>query len=211
VVEDLDLEEVPGADEVAGDADVGFGGGGITAGMVMGEDEGMGAGGDGWAEDFAGMDEDLVEEAFGDGIDAEEAAPGIEEEDLETFDRGGDGVIAEECGDGFRVIEDRGFEATFLGEAACEGEGGLEGYGLVATDAASAELLPGGACDCFEGAEAEEEFFGDGDRGGALDAGAEEDGDEFCGTEGIGAAFCEAFARTVGFRKVVDPGGLEHG
>lgn len=163
MVEDLDLEQVPGADEVAGDTDVGFGGGGITAGMVVGEDEGVGAGGDGGAEDFAGVDEDLVEEAFGDGIDAEEAAAGIEEEDLETFDWGGDGVIAEEGGDGFGMVEDRGFEATFLGEAAGEGEGGLEGEGLVAADAAAAELLPGGAGDGFEGAEPLEEFIGDGD------------------------------------------------
>ncbi len=38
VVEDLDLDQSPHLDEVPGEADVGFGGGGIAAGMVVDED-----------------------------------------------------------------------------------------------------------------------------------------------------------------------------
>jgi hypothetical protein len=35
VVEDINLQKLAGADEVAGDLDVGFTGRGITAGMIM--------------------------------------------------------------------------------------------------------------------------------------------------------------------------------
>jgi len=211
VVEHLDLEQVSGTDEIAGDADVGFGRGGIAAGMVVGEDDGMGTGGDGGTKDFAGVDEDLVEEAFGDGIDPKEAATGVEEQDLETFDGGGDGVVAKEGGDSFGMIEDGGFPTEFLGESAGEGEGGLEGDGLVAADAAAAELLPGRPGDGLEVGEPLEKFLGDGDGGGTGDTGAEEDGDEFGGAEGVGATFGEAFTGAICLPKVLNPCVGQHG
>ena len=57
MVEDFNLEELAGLDEVAGDLDVRLGGCGITRGVDMGDDDGCGVGGDGDAEDFAGVNE----------------------------------------------------------------------------------------------------------------------------------------------------------
>jgi len=211
MIEHFDLQQMSGADQVAGDADVGFGGSGVSGGMVVGEDDGVGSGGDGGAEDLAGMDEDLVEEAFGDGLDAEESTAGVQEKDLQAFDRSGKGIVAEQGGDGFGIVEDGGFATEFLGEAAGECEGGLQGDGLVASDAVSDELRPRGARDGFEASEALQEVVGDGDCGGSADTGPEEDREEFGGPEGFGAAFCEAFAGAVGFVEVADAIRLGHG
>ncbi len=204
MVEELDLEEVSGADEVAGDANVGLGRAGISRGVVVGEDDGMGTRDDRGTEDLARMDEDLVEESLGDGLDAEEAAAGVDEEDLEAFHGGGDGVVAEDGGDGLGVVEDRGFLAKLLGQALGEGEGGLEGEGLVPADARHAELLPWGAGDGLKVAEAMQQGFGYGEGGGSADAGAEQNGDELGGAEGIGASLGEPFARAVGKLEVMD-------
>lgn len=204
VVEDLDLEQVAGPDQVPGHADVGLGGAGVPGGMVVGEDDGVRAGHDGGAEDLSGMDEDLVQESLGDGLDAQEAAAGVDEEHLEAFDGRGDGVVAQEGGDGLGMVEDRGFLASFLGEALGEREGGLEGEGLVAADAGAAQVFPGGPGDGLEAAKALEQGFCDGEGGGSTDAGAEEDGDELGGAQGVGATLGEAFAGTVGEVKVVN-------
>lgn len=79
------LEGLTGPDEVAGDADVGIGGGAFSAGMVMGEDEAMGVGHDGGAEDFTRMGANRVQRSDGHQMVPEDAAAGVEEDDEELF------------------------------------------------------------------------------------------------------------------------------
>ena len=55
VVEDFDLEQMPGADPVAVDAAVGLGGLGIAAGAVVGAVDGVGPRGDRWGKGPAGV------------------------------------------------------------------------------------------------------------------------------------------------------------
>lgn len=53
VVEDLDLEELSGADQVAGGAEVRFARGGVARGVVVQEHDGVRGGDDGGAEHLA--------------------------------------------------------------------------------------------------------------------------------------------------------------
>jgi hypothetical protein len=161
--------------------------------MVVGEDDRVGPGGDGWSEDFPRMDQDLVQQSVRDRFYSDEPAARVEEQDLKTFDRGGNGVVAEDGRDRLGMIEHRGFMAGFFGQPAGQGEGRLQGDGLVPPNASAAQLLPGGSCERLEAAEPLEEIIRDADGGGPLDAGPEDDGDEFRGTEGIGAPLGEAF------------------
>jgi hypothetical protein len=193
VIEDLDFEETPGPDQVTCDADIGLGRGGISAGMIVGEDDGMGIGTDGGTEDLPCVDEDLIEEAFGDCFDTQETASGIEKEHMKTFDTVADGFVTEEGGDSFGMIEWGGFLAHFLDESAGESEGGLETDGFVATDAGNAEIVEGGARHGFEAAKALKETIGNSDGGGTLHACSEENGQQFGGSQTVWTLFSETF------------------
>ena len=60
VVKNLDLEELAGADEVAGDADVRLGRSWFAAGMIMHNYDGMSTGDDCQSEDLARMHENGI-------------------------------------------------------------------------------------------------------------------------------------------------------
>lgn len=100
VVEDFDFEELAGADEFAGETDVAFGGHGVAAGVIVGEDDGRSIGDDGGAEDLPGMDEEGVEGAGGADMDPDEAAAGGQEEDVEGLGLPREGRPVDELGEG---------------------------------------------------------------------------------------------------------------
>ena len=80
----------------------------------------------------------------------------------------------------------------FLGQPAGEGEGGLEGDGLVLADPASAKLLPRGACQRLEAAKTMQQILRYGHGRGTADPGAQEDGEEFGIPEGVGTTVGES-------------------
>src|SRR5262249_7442970 len=105
VVKDFNLEQLAGADEIAGDFDVGFAGSGVAAGMVVDEHDGGGVGCDGGFEHLARMHENGVECALGDFFDADESAASVEEHDGKAFDFVGAVLLTEHVGDALGVIE----------------------------------------------------------------------------------------------------------
>jgi hypothetical protein len=85
MVEHLDLEELPGADEVPGHLDVRLGGLGFPAWMVVHEDNGGGTGDHGGPEHLAGMDQDRIHGSDRGQVVAPDSAPGIQVQDDEAF------------------------------------------------------------------------------------------------------------------------------
>src|SRR4051812_26506944 len=77
VVEDVDLQQLSRANDVACRSDVSFGRTRIATRMVMDENDGGGIGGDGGAKNFAWVDENLVECALRNSVDADEPAAGV--------------------------------------------------------------------------------------------------------------------------------------
>lgn len=127
VVEDLDLEQLPSPDQVAGYPDVGLAGRRIAAGVVVGEDDGRGALGDGDGEHLPGMDQDLVQQALGDVLDGDEAASGVQAEDLEVLDGVEPVGFAEDVRNPFRGVQHWGLTVGLLGEALGEEKCGPDG------------------------------------------------------------------------------------
>ena len=78
VVIEFDTHYAPGLDELAGDVDIVLAGGGVTAGVVVGHDNGGGAFLDGGLEHFARVDDVGVEAAHGYGFLAQELVLGVE-------------------------------------------------------------------------------------------------------------------------------------
>jgi len=202
VIQNLDLQQMAGPDEIPGDSDIGLGGGGISAWVIVGENDGVGTGSDGGAENLACMNEKLVEEALRHGVDPEKTPAGVEQEHLQTFHGSGNGVIPQEGGDRFRVIQDRRFLARFLGESAGESEGGFQPEGFVATDSAATQLLPGCAGNRFQAPESLQQFLGNGHGGSPTDPGPEKNGQQFGVSEGIGSAIGQSFPGAIGLMKV---------
>ena len=212
MVEDVDLQQLPGADEVAGDGEVGLGGGGVAAGVVVDEDERGGVGGDGGAEDLAGVDEGGVEDAGGDALGADEAAAGVEQDDVEFLDLLAAKLVAQMVGDGRGVIKLGAGGADLGGHAAGEGEGGLEGDSLVAADALDLlEILEAGLGEGMEVAVVADELAADVEGGLPAQAGAQEDGDELGVGKSISAEGGEAFARALKVGQILDARGVGHG
>jgi len=83
VVENVNLQELAGPDEIAGDFDVGFGGRGIPAGMVVRENDGGSTLRYRQGEHLPRVNEDGVQGSLRDGVRADETAPGVEENDRE--------------------------------------------------------------------------------------------------------------------------------
>ncbi len=109
VVEDFDFEKLAGADEVAGDSDVGLGGGGFAGGVVVHEHQRGGGGHDGEAEHWQRVDQERVVGADAEEVVGFDAAAGVEEQHREAFTFGVEGfglgdVQAPVGGGGFRGI-----------------------------------------------------------------------------------------------------------
>ena len=85
VVEDFDLEQLTGSDEVSGRADVRLAGSGITRRMVVSQNHRMGTGHDGHPENFPSMNEDGIQNSHPDDDVALDPATGVENEDYEEL------------------------------------------------------------------------------------------------------------------------------
>ena len=85
VVEDFDLEQLTGSDEVSGCADVCLTGSGITRRMVVSQNHRMGTGHNGHSEDFPSVDEDGIQDAHSHDDVALDPATGVENEDYEEL------------------------------------------------------------------------------------------------------------------------------
>ena len=67
MVQELDAEGLTGGFQLSGDGDIVFAGGEVAGGVVVGDDDGGCAVGDGVGEDLAGMDLGFVNQADGYG------------------------------------------------------------------------------------------------------------------------------------------------
>jgi len=204
VVEEVDLEEGGRFGDAAGEVAVGTAGTRIAGGVVVDEKKAVGAVEDDGVEDVAGVGDGFVDGAVGDGEEAGGAEASVEKGDAEGFagevaHLGGEGVVG---GDG--GVEG-GEAAVFSGHAGAEFEGGdeLGGFG-------EAEAVLGGELGEVEVAEGGktavglEEAAADLDGALALDADAEEDGEDLRIAEGGGTLAGHAFTGAEGVGKVVD-------
>lgn len=195
VVEDLDVEEFAGGDELAGDMNVFGGGGGVAGGVVVGDDDGGGVVAEGGAEEFADAEDGAVEATDVDGGGVEDAVAGIEEEEAEVFlfEEGhfGHEEVGGVDGGGDAGAVEGGDEEG----AAAEFEGGFNFDRFDLADAVDAhQFVDGGAGESGGVFEFGEELLGEGEDVALAAAGAEHDGEEFAGGEGAFADAEEAFA-----------------
>jgi len=123
VVEELDLDQSPHLDEVAGEADVGFGGGGIAAGMVVDQDHRRGPTGHGQREHPARMDEDGIEGPQGDEIGTDESPTGVQAEDMEVLDGHGAILLPEQTSHALWRIDHRRIRIRLPDQSLGEEEG----------------------------------------------------------------------------------------
>ena len=86
MVEHFDFQELAGAHEVAGDGNVGFGRGGVAAGVIVNENDGRGIGGHGVAKDVARVDDGGVKRAVGEMHFPNKPAPRVHEDGIKMFD-----------------------------------------------------------------------------------------------------------------------------
>lgn len=197
VVEQFDFEQVTGASEVARDADVGLGRQWIAAGVIMGKDDGVGVGRNGAPKHFAGVDGDLVEDSLGHGLHANQAAAGIQHDNLQSLDIPAGGFVPQECRDCLRGVQNGRFTPEFLGHPRRKGKGGLQGDSLVASHPTGPEFIHVRTGEGFQGAEPLEQRFCDGDGRRAADPRAQENGDQFGVAQGRGAPGCKPFSGTI--------------
>ncbi len=140
MVEDGDAHQGGCAHEFASEADVGFGGCGIAARVVMGEDDGASIGYDGGTEDVPGANHDAVDRAGGEHFVTDDAVADVEQNGAEDFNalgipwRGGD-VVVPEFVDVFGVVQEGVGHGEFAEEARLEFVGdvadGCAGFGPV--------------------------------------------------------------------------------
>lgn len=188
-----DFEVLGGFAEVFGGSEVVFAGGGVSAGVVVDEDDGGGSVAYGGAEDFPRVDEGGVGGAGGDGLHADELVAGVETEDTDFLDVVGPCFGVEVLEDDFGVVEGGVLGGVGSGEALDDFyvEGELEGfYAPEAGDLSEVFAVP--AEYAGEGTGAGEEGVGDGEDVHLGGAGAYEEGEDFAVGEGLGAVTFEA-------------------
>lgn len=130
MVHEFDLEEGGGFLEALGYAAVGLAGGGISRGMIVGEDEGMAEVDDDRAQDFAWVGEGFVDETARDFFHVDEAEAAVEDENMKDFLSEVGGERGEKFIDDFWAVESDGVE-VFSGDAGAKLEGSeeLAGFG----------------------------------------------------------------------------------
>ena len=85
VIKDFDLEKLTSSNEITSDFDVGFGRFGLSARMIVRDDDGGCACHDCQSKDFAGMTEDCIHRANGHQIMTFDPPTGVEDEHHQTF------------------------------------------------------------------------------------------------------------------------------
>src|SRR4051812_19977975 len=78
VILNLNLQNLAGFDQGARNFDIRFGGRWISAGMIMGEDDGGGPEDESGFENFARVDQQRVEGAVADNLEANRPQPSVE-------------------------------------------------------------------------------------------------------------------------------------
>ena len=129
VIEEMDLHQAGGFDEAAGDHFIGAARAGIAGGMVVDQDETMGAAGDHRAQDFPWMGGGFAHGADRDDVGADVAQPGIQHGDDDLLLREMPELGREKLVNALRGVE-RDIAHLFAGDAGAEFEGGGEFRGF---------------------------------------------------------------------------------
>lgn len=134
VVKNLDLQQLAGAHEIARDLDVGLARRRVAAGMVMDQHQGGGTFTDRRGKYFARVNEDGVESALAECLDANQATARVQEQHLERFDGVGAVLFTEQVGDAVRSVHERRLRAGFARQPLGDQKGRLDGCRLGLSD-----------------------------------------------------------------------------
>ena len=209
--DDVVLQEetggVGGFTETAGDAPVGVAGGGVAAGVVVDEDEGVGVVNESLAQQVTGGGGAFVQAAAKDFFRASHGEAGVEQNDANGFVAESLHLRADVGVDALRTVEDDLRVRGFLGGAAAEFEGGGEFGGLGGAE--GLDLAQDGRLKAGEFAEGfviPQDTLADLQGVFSLGAGVDEEGEEFGIRQCLGAEAEQALTRAVVFWDVVDAG-----
>lgn len=179
MIEESKLEQTGGFGDAESEPAVGFAGGGIAAGMIVREDECVGAVEDGRAENFARVSEAFIQRTEGNFFDAEEVEFCIEQDDPEGFLAELAHFSTEQIINELWLVERRACE-SFASEACGEAEGCCELHGFRRADAFDFRKFGDARTgELAEAAESHEDLPCDVHGICAGESGAKEDGDEF--------------------------------
>ena len=205
MVQDFDLEQLTGADQVARHFNVRFGRGGVAARMVMRQNDGGGSARNGALEDFTRMNQQRVECPLRYRLPADQASAGVEQHDLKILHLVNAILLAKKVGDAGRSIEQRRFAPELLGHPARQGKSALQRNGFVAPDPSDLaevfKICSGEVVKCLK---CFEKLLGNAHCRGAFGASPQQDGDQFRVAKSVSAAQNEPFAGTLMLRQVPD-------
>ena len=211
MVQHLNLQDRSGPDEILGDLDIGLGGGGIAAGMVVGQNDGGGVLADGFAKHLPRMDEQGVQGSIGDLVYVDQAAPGVEQDDMKGLRLPEGDMITQEGCNGLWRIEWRGVDLEFASHLSGEGEGGKECHCLVPSNALhGAQFIKRCVRQLAQGAEFVEHLLRNLHHIGPLQPGAQEDRHELRIAQRVRPLACQSLAGTPTLRLVFQPVAFEH-
>ena len=105
MIEQLDLEQFAGFDQLACELQIFGAGGGIATGVVMGYHQRLGLVQNGDAKQFAGVCEGAIEQTGGDGMLSNQAIFGVEAQGDQLFLAGISQPWGQQLGHVFRAIE----------------------------------------------------------------------------------------------------------
>ena len=137
-------------------------GGGVAAGVVVGQEERGAADAHGFLKEIGHAGVDGVDGALGDLADAQDAVARIEQDDDQALVAGLGEVAGEDAGGVGGGFDGRAFVERFDLQAAGQFEGGLDLGGLGQTDAVDGgELVNGGVGQAAQGGESGQEGLGE--------------------------------------------------
>ena len=131
MVQNVDFQQLAGANEVARDFDVRFGGSWIATGMIVRQDDRGGVGRDGWLKDLARMHQNRVEGTLGDFLKTDQLPTRVQEQDLEVLDLQHTIFLTQQVSNALRCVQRGQFLPDFLCHSTSQRERGLERDGLV--------------------------------------------------------------------------------
>lgn len=204
VVEEFDLQEGGGFFELLGDAAVGLARGGVTGGVVVGEDEGVAEVEDDGAQNFAWVGEGFVDEAASDFFHVDEAEAAVEDEDVEDFLAEVGGERGEKFVNNLGFIED-GAGEIFAGHAGSELERGEELAGFGEAEAVLfGDFFDAESAQVADAAVLLDELAADLDGAVSFGAGAQENGEKFVRGQRAGTESSHFFTRAFIIGEVLD-------
>ena len=163
MVEHLDAQQNPGPQDLTRDADIGLRRARIPAGMIVNQDDGVGTGGNGRSKNLSGVHQDLIDEALGDRLHANEATTGIEQEHHHPLSIPTRRGVGEQGRDARRGIEERGRVDGLPGHPTTQFQGRHEDSRLSGTHAPEAsQLAMGGPVQRGQTAEVTMQRFANG-------------------------------------------------